>query len=81
MRIYPIKTDLNKFCLFTDIFRGSIPGTDEMIFPLASVSRQALGPTQPPVQWVLRGRFPGAKARPGRDADHSPQSSAEVENE
>jgi hypothetical protein len=29
--------------------------------------------TQPP--------FPGAKARPGRDADHSPQSSDEVENE
>jgi hypothetical protein len=24
---------------------------------------------------------PGAKARPGRDADHSPPSSAEVENE
>jgi hypothetical protein len=28
-----------------------------------------------------RGPFPGAKARPGRDADHSPASSAEVENE
>jgi hypothetical protein len=27
------------------------------------------------------GPFPGAKARPGRDADHSPTSSAEVENE
>jgi hypothetical protein len=27
------------------------------------------------------GRFPGAKARPGRDADHSPSSSAKVENE
>jgi hypothetical protein len=26
------------------------------------------------------GPFPGAKARPGRDADHSPPSSAEVEN-
>jgi hypothetical protein len=25
--------------------------------------------------------FPGAKARPGRDADHSPPSSAEVDNE
>jgi hypothetical protein len=31
--------------------RGSIPGR-ERIFPLASVSRLALGPTQPPVQWV-----------------------------
>jgi hypothetical protein len=27
------------------------------------------------------GLFPGGKARPRRDADHSPQSSAEVENE
>jgi hypothetical protein len=28
-----------------------------------------------------RCRFPGAKARPRRDADHSPPSSAEVDNE
>jgi hypothetical protein len=27
------------------------------------------------------GPFPGGKALPGRDADHSPPSSAEVENE
>jgi hypothetical protein len=27
------------------------------------------------------GHFPGTKARPGCDADHSPPSSAEVENE
>jgi hypothetical protein len=27
------------------------------------------------------GPFPGDKARPGRDADHSPSSSAEVVNE
>jgi len=27
------------------------------------------------------GPFPGGKARPGRDADHSPPSSAEVDNE
>jgi hypothetical protein len=27
------------------------------------------------------GPFPGSKTRPGRDADHSPPSSAEVENE
>jgi hypothetical protein len=27
------------------------------------------------------GPFPGAKAQPGRDADQSPPSSAEVENE
>jgi hypothetical protein len=27
------------------------------------------------------GPFPGGKARPGRDADHSPPSSAEIVNE
>jgi hypothetical protein len=27
------------------------------------------------------GPFPGAKARPGRDADHSTPSTAEFENE
>jgi hypothetical protein len=29
----------------------------------------------------IGGPFPGVKARPGRDADHSPPSSAEVVNE
>jgi hypothetical protein len=36
-----------------------------------------------PASWTMGtgGPFPGVKARPGRDADHSPPSSAEVENE
>jgi hypothetical protein len=42
------------------------------------VSRPALGPTQPPVQWVPGVLSQGVKARPGRDADRSPPSSAEV---
>jgi hypothetical protein len=33
----------------------------ERIFPLASVSRPALGPTQPPVQWVPEVLFPELK--------------------
>jgi hypothetical protein len=40
--------------------RGSIPGRDR-IFPLASVSRPALRPTEPPVQWVLGVLSPGVK--------------------
>jgi hypothetical protein len=50
-------------------------------FFVASVSRPALGPTQPPVQWVPGVLSSGVKAWPGRDAGHSPPSSAEVENE
>jgi hypothetical protein len=41
-------------------------------FLLASVSRPALGPTQPPVQWVPGVLSQEVKARPGRDADHTP---------
>jgi hypothetical protein len=47
------------------------------IFLHTTVSRLALEPTQPPIQWV-----PGALSMevklPGREADHSPPSSAEV---
>jgi hypothetical protein len=60
---------------------GVLFSAGQRIFPVASVSRPALGPTQPPVQWVPGVLSPGVKARPGRDADHSPPSSAEVENE
>ena len=44
-----------------------------------SLSRVALGPTQPPVKWVQV--FPGGKVRPGCAADHIPPSSAAVMEE
>jgi len=43
------------------------------------LSRTALRPTQPRVQWA--SVFPGGKERPGRDADPSPPSSAVVMKE
>jgi hypothetical protein len=49
------------------------------IFLFTTVSRTGLGPTQPPIQWVPRALSLGVK-RPGREADHSPPSSAEVKN-
>jgi hypothetical protein len=49
------------------------------IFFFTTVSRTALGPAQPPIQWV-----PGALSlevkRLGREADHSPPNSTEVKN-
>jgi hypothetical protein len=45
----------------------------------ATASRPALRPTHTPIQWVPGGSFPELK-RPGREADHSPLSSAEVKN-
>jgi hypothetical protein len=41
------------------------------------VSRTALGPTQPPIRWLPRSLSLGVK-RPGREADNSPPSSAEI---
>jgi hypothetical protein len=35
--------------------RGLIPGRSKRIFPLASATKPALGPIQPPVQWVPGG--------------------------
>jgi hypothetical protein len=56
---------------------------DRVQFPAGEMMeyfvRPALGPTQPPIQWV-----PGALASrvklPGREADRSPPSSAKVKN-
>jgi hypothetical protein len=47
------------------------------IFLLTTVSRTALEPTQPPIQWVPGAVSLGVK-RPGREANHLPPSSAEV---
>jgi len=43
----------------------------------ATVSIMALGPTQPPIQWVPGVLSLGVERR-GRKADHSPPSGAEV---
>jgi hypothetical protein len=47
------------------------------IFLFTTVSRKALGPTQPPIQWVPGGLSLGVKQL-GHEADHSPPSSAKV---
>jgi hypothetical protein len=47
------------------------------IFLFTTLSRTALGPTQPPIQWIPGVLFLGVKW-PGRETDHSPPFSAEV---
>jgi hypothetical protein len=49
------------------------------IFLFTTASRPALGPTQPPIQWVLRALSPGVN-RSARDANHSPSPSTKVKN-
>jgi len=46
------------------------------IFLFATVSRPAVGSTQPRSQWLAVFFLWGK--RPGREADHSPPSSAEI---
>jgi hypothetical protein len=60
---------------------GFDPRQRQRISPLASASRPALGPTQPPVQWVSVALSPGVKR--GREVTLTtyPPSSAEVKNE
>jgi hypothetical protein len=53
-------------------------GGDFSLFTIA-VSRLALRPMQPPVQWVPGALSQGVK-RPGIEADHSSPPSAEVKN-
>jgi hypothetical protein len=43
------------------------------------VSSPALGPTQPPIQ-LVSGALSLEVKRPGREAEHSPPSNAEVNN-
>jgi hypothetical protein len=49
------------------------------IFFSTIASRPALGPAQPPIQWVPRALSLGVKQLE-READHSPPSSAEVKD-
>ena len=58
------------------------PGIEFRLGEIFHLSRPAMGPTQPPVQWV-QGHSQGEedKVWPGHAADHSPPSSAMVMEE
>jgi hypothetical protein len=46
-------------------YRLDDPRQRQRIFPLPSASRPALGPTQPPIQWVPGALSPGVKCGQG----------------
>jgi hypothetical protein len=54
-------------------------GPWQKAFPFSKTSRPAVGPTQPPIQW-LPGSGGGSAFHPGHGADYSFPSSAEVKN-
>jgi hypothetical protein len=56
--------------------RSSSPGRVKN-FLFSTSSRRALRPTQPAIEWVPEALSPAIK-RSGREADHSPPTSAEV---
>jgi hypothetical protein len=58
---------------------GSSPGRGWEFFCVPPRPDRLWGLTQPPIQWVPGALSLGVK-RPGREADHSPPSSAEVKN-
>jgi hypothetical protein len=60
--------------------RGSIPDRGRGFFSIPSIQT---GSGAHPASYLMGtgGSFPGGKARPGRDADHSPPSNAEVKYE
>jgi hypothetical protein len=68
---------------YSDELRAGRPGFNsrqgQEIFLFSTAPRPALGPTQPPIQWVPGAFSPGVKWQ-GREADHSLSSSADVKN-
>jgi hypothetical protein len=68
------------FVSLRNILWAGRPGFDSRqfkIFLFSTASRPVVGPTHSPIQWILGAVSPGVKGQ-GREADHSPPSSAEV---
>jgi hypothetical protein len=65
-------------CLTTAGVRSPTEAED---FSSALCVQTGSGAHPAPYTMGTGGSFPGGKARPGRDADHSPPSSAEVKKE
>jgi hypothetical protein len=89
LSLYPFITSYGRTVIAQSVYRRAMDWTIGVlgfdsrrglwIFLFTTVSRTVLGPTRPPIQWVPGTLALGVK-RPGREADDSPPSSAEVKN-
>jgi hypothetical protein len=68
-------------CLATDWKAGVRSPREEEDFSSNLCVQTASGAHSASCTMGTGGSFPGGKARPGRDAEHSPSSSAEVKKE
>jgi hypothetical protein len=68
-------------CLTTDWTPGVRSPTEAEDFSSSLCVQTGSGAHPASCPMGIGGPFPGGKERPGRDADHSSPSSAEVENE
>jgi hypothetical protein len=79
-----ISSGTDYLCRYSDKLRAGRPAFDswheQKIFLYFTAIRLALGPTQPPAHWILGALSRGVKW-PGCETDHSPPSTAEVEND
>jgi hypothetical protein len=75
--------ELGQISPYSDRLQDGRQGFDsrqgQEIFLYSTASRPALGPTQPPIQWVPGELSPGVK-RLRREGDHSPPSSVQIKN-
>jgi hypothetical protein len=67
--VEPVKNVVSKLCILPEY----------KIYFMFVISSVFLWPTQPPIQ-CIPGDFPPGIKRPGREADHSPSSSAQIKN-
>jgi hypothetical protein len=75
------QVDQSVWCLTTDWTAGVQSLTEVEDFSSSLCVQTGSGAHPSSYTMGTRGSFPGGKARPGCDADHSPPSSAKVKKE
>jgi hypothetical protein len=80
--VWKINQELGQLSQYSDGLQAGQPGFEfwqGQDFLLSTMSRLALGPTQPPIQ-CIPGVISLGEKPPGHDTDHSPPSSKKIKN-